>query len=251
MFIQAFASPPGPLSEKEGEPAEYKVYTDPEFALTLYKMATKTLYQKQADKRTKTALKLRARFDARVRKFATALVGALAGAADAKARFDRINLLYGVDISTETLLVHELRTAGLAGTLTTTMGASTPGEEVQLFNAAADGNGGAVLALEALFGELTATPAAGGGATAPVEHDVTLNGPDSSERGVTLAASAGDSLLFYSLGSGGSAPAAMDIFIGGAQVASVAYLDRYNAQPFSFIHAGVTHNGAFAATVNF
>jgi hypothetical protein len=124
-------------------------------------MATKTLYQKQADKRTKTALKLRARFDARVRKYATALVGALAGAADAKARLDRINLLYGVDISTETLLVHDLRTAGLAGTLTTMMGASTPGEEVQLFNATADGNGGAVLALEVLFGELAASPATG------------------------------------------------------------------------------------------
>ncbi len=220
-------------------------------------MATKSLYQKQADKRTKTALKLRARFDARVRKYATALVGALTSAADAKARLDRINLLYGVDISTETLLVHDLRTAGLAGTLTTTMSASTPGEEVQLFNAAADGNGGALLALEALFGELAAaSPAAGGGtssggATVPVAHDVTLNGPDASDRGVTLAASAGDSLLFYALGSGGSAPASMDISIGGAQVASVAYLDRYTGAPFSFVHAGVTRNGTFAAAVNF
>jgi hypothetical protein len=91
----------------------------------------------------------------------------------------------------------------------------------------------------------------GSGATVPVEHDVTLNGPDASDRGVTLAASAGDSLLFYALASGGSAPASMDIAIGGTQVASVAYLDRYLGAPFSFVHAGVTHNGTFAATVNF
>lgn len=221
-------------------------------------MATRTLYQKQADKRTKTALKLRARWAAKARKYATALVAALAGAADAKARLDRINLLYGVDISTETLLVHDLRTAGLGDSLATALASSTPGEEVQFLNPTADGNGGAVLALEALFGELAAaTPTttgggtAGGGTTAPVAHDVTLNGPEASDRGVTLAASAGDSLLFYALGSGGSAPASMDIAIGGAQVASVAYLDRYTGLPFSFIHNGVTRNGTFAAAVNF
>ena len=219
-------------------------------------MASKSLYQKQADKRTKTALKLRARWDAKARKYAAALVSALAGAADAKARLDRLNLLYGVDISTETLLVHALRTAGLGGSLSTALGESTPGEEVQFFNPTADGNGGAVLALEALFGELAAaTPPMGGtpgpGSVAPVAHDVTLNGPDASDRGVTLAASAGDALLFYALGSGGSAPASMDISIGGAQVASVAYLDRYTGAPFSFVHAGVTRNGRFAATVNF
>ena len=220
-------------------------------------MASKSLYQKQADKRTKTALKLRARWDARARKYATALVSALTGAADAKARLDRLNLLYGVDISTETLLVHALRTAGLGGSLSTALGESTSGEEVQFFNPTADGNGGAVLALEVLFGELAAaTPPMGGspvgtGVTVPVEHDVTLNGPDASDRGVTLAASAGDALLFYALGSGGSAPASMDISIGGVQVASVAYLDRYTGAPFSFVHNGVTRNGTFAATVNF
>lgn len=224
-------------------------------------MATRTLYQKQADKRTKTALKLRARWDAKARKYATALVSALAGAADAKARIDRINLLYGVDISTETLLVHALRTAGLGDSLSAAMGESTPGEEVQFLNPTADGNGGAVLALEALFGELAAaTPPTGGGTTngttgpgttAPVAHDTTLNGPDASDRGVTLAASAGDALLFYALGSGGSAPASMDIAIGGVQVASVTYLDRYTGAPFSFIHNGVTRNGTFAAAVNF
>ena len=62
------------------------------------------------------------------------------------------------------------------------------------------------------------------------------------------AASAGDGL--YALTTGCSAPANMDINVGGAQVASVAYLDRYNGKPFSFTHAGAAHTGAFAATVN-
>ncbi|QKG55201.1 hypothetical protein GKZ68_00230 [Hymenobacter sp. BRD128] len=173
-------------------------------------MASKSLFQKQANKRTKTALKLRARYDAKVRKYATALVGALAGATDAKARLDRLNLLYGVDLSTETLLVHALRTAGLAGTLTGTMGASTPGEEVQLFNATADGNGGAALALEALFGELVlapATPGSGtgagtGGLGTGQNFDTSLSGPSGEGGGVTLAASAGDRLSFTALASG-------------------------------------------------
>lgn len=116
-------------------------------------MATKTAYQSQADKRTKTALKLRARFDAKARKCAASLVATLTGAADAQARLDRLNLLYGVDISTETLLVHELRTAGLGATLAAALGGSTAGEEVQLFNPTANGNEGAMLNTEALFGE--------------------------------------------------------------------------------------------------
>lgn len=81
--------------------------------------------------------------------------------------------------------------------------------------------------------------------------DTTLNGPNGSAQGITLAASAGDVLKFNALTTGGSAPASMDINIGGAQVASVAYLDRYNGQPFSFTHAGVAHTGSFAAVVDF
>lgn len=126
-------------------------------------MASKTFYQNQADKRTKTALKLRARFDAKVRKYATALVAALAGAGDAKARLDRLNALYGVDLSPETLLVHALRTANVGGSLTSTLAGSAPGEERQLFNATVDGNGGAVLAPEAVFGEVAGPVGSGGG----------------------------------------------------------------------------------------
>ncbi|MFD1469871.1 hypothetical protein ACFQ48_16705 [Hymenobacter caeli] len=217
-------------------------------------MATKSLYQQQANKRTKTALKLRARYDGKVRKYANALGTALAGAADAQARINRLNALYGVDISTETLLVHELRTAGLGQALATATGNSSPGEEVQLFNATPDGNGGAVLALEAVFGETGAVVgggAGGGSGPLPAGYDTTLTGPNQDAQGVTLAASPGDTLGFHALAAGGSAPASMDILLGGAQAASVAYLDRYAGQPFSFTHAGVAHTGAFAATVNF
>lgn len=68
---------------------------------------------------------------------------------------------------------------------------------------------------------------------------------------MTLATSAGDKLGFNALTTGGSAPASMDVNIGGTQAASVAYLDRYTGKPFSFTYEGVTHTGAFAATVNF
>jgi hypothetical protein len=113
----------------------------------------RSTYQKQADSRTRRALRLRARADAKVRKYAAALVTALTGAADAKARLDRINLLYGVDISTETLLTHNVRTAGLGSQLAAMLAGSGPGEEVQYLNPAIDGNGGVALANEAVFGE--------------------------------------------------------------------------------------------------
>lgn len=121
-------------------------------------MAKKTEYQKQADQRTKNALRLRARFDGRIRKYAQQLVAAVAGAVDARNRLDRINQLYGVDLSTETLLAHSVRVADFAGQLNTLLGESAPGEEVQLFNPIPDGNGGAALALEAVFGEVQASP---------------------------------------------------------------------------------------------
>lgn len=68
---------------------------------------------------------------------------------------------------------------------------------------------------------------------------------------MTLAASAGDTLGFDYVETGGSAPASMDLTVGGVQVASVAYLDRYHGRPFSFTTGGVTRTGAFAAAVNF
>ncbi len=94
----------------------------------------------------------------------------------------------------------------------------------------------------------SAVPVTGGG---NISYDTNLTGPNDNAQGVTLAASAGDLFKFDALTTGGSAPANMDISVGGAQVASVAYLDRYTSKAFSFTHAGVAHTGAFAATVNF
>jgi hypothetical protein len=96
---------------------------------------------------------------------------------------------------------------------------------------------------------VSASPLPSGGAGG--NFGTHLAGPNGAGAGVTLAASAGDDFSFNELTTGGSAPANMDIYVGGAQVASVAYLDRYLGKPFSFTHAGVTRTGAFAATVNF
>ncbi|MCC3152811.1 hypothetical protein Q3A66_07375 [Hymenobacter sp. BT770] len=227
-------------------------------------MASKTAYQKQADKRLKTALKLRARYDGRVRKYATALGAALIGAADAKARVDRINLLYGVDVSTETLLVHDLRTAGLPGLLSTSMAASTPGEEVQLFNAMVDGNGGAVLAAETLFGEVVDVPPVVVGppvviepAPAPepapvvdgtVAEQVTLAGPNGTVAGITIESAPGVSLDFAPLYSGSSTPVEMYLFVyvEDPMTAKVTFADRYAGQPFTVHLAdGRTATGLF------
>jgi hypothetical protein len=229
-------------------------------------MASKTAYQKQADKRLKTALKLRARYDGRVRKYATALGAALAGAADAKARVDRINLLYGVDVSTETLLVHDLRTAGLPSLLGTSLAASTPGEEVQLFNAIVDGNGGAALTAEALFGEVVDVPPlvvtppvviepapAPAPEPAPVvdgtaAEQVTLAGPNGTVAGITIESAPGVSLDFAPLYSGSSTPVEMYlfVFVEDPMTAKVTFADRYAGQPFTVHLAdGRTATGLF------
>ena len=212
-------------------------------------MATRTAYQKQADKRTKDALRLRARFDGRVRRHALALLAALTGAEDARNRINRINSLYGVDISTETLMVHDVRVSALGQDLNTALNAYSPGEEVQIFSPTVNGNNGTALALEAVFGEVASTPGNPGtpGTPAPATFTNTLQGPDGSEAGITLAAQAGDGFSFNALGTGGSAPMSMDLYVGSQQVASVAFLDRYNGQPFRFASPAGTFSGRFAS----
>ncbi|WP_246285271.1 hypothetical protein [Hymenobacter lapidiphilus] len=216
----------------------------------------KSAYQKQADKRTKDAIRLRARFDGRVRKYAAQLVAALTGALNAQARLDLVNQLYGVDISTETIFVHDLRVAGLGGQLSGLLGQSEPGEEIQLFNPTVDGNGGELLPLEALFGESAnpTGPVGPGGPTTPPAgpvYNTPLNGPNSSGAGVTLAASPGDILRFDERATGGSAPATMTLAVGNQQVASVDYFDRYAGAAFSFEHQGVVRYGVFGPQVDF
>lgn len=90
-----------------------------------------------------------------------------------------------------------------------------------------------------------------GGGSGNLTCDTNLTGPNDNAQGVTLAASTGDTFGFDALTTGGSGPASIDISVGGTQVVSVAYLDRYNGKPFSFTQAGVAHTGAFTATVNF
>ncbi|SHL93491.1 hypothetical protein [Hymenobacter psychrotolerans] len=66
--------------------------------------------------------------------------------------------LYNVDVSTKTILVHELQQLATRVQLTTTLAASTPGEELVIFNQIPDDNGGQPLPGNPLFGEAVATP---------------------------------------------------------------------------------------------
>ncbi|UYZ60192.1 hypothetical protein [Hymenobacter latericus] len=211
----------------------------------------RTAYQKQADTRTRKALSLRAKYDARIRKYAQALITAIGGAMDAKSRLDRINQLYGVDLSTETLLAHSVRVGDFGPQLGTLLNESTPGEEVQLFNPTPNGNGGVALAPELLFGEslppiglppvLDATP------TKPAPSFTnTLSATANSAAGVTLAAQAGDTLAFTALADGGAAPVSMDLYRNGQQVAGVVYFDRYTGKPFRFEDNTGAYTSAFA-----
>ncbi|ALW84322.1 hypothetical protein AUC43_03965 [Hymenobacter sedentarius] len=179
-------------------------------------------------------------------------------------RVERINLLYGVNVSMETLLVHDLRTAGLPGLLNTSLAASTPGEEVQLFNVIADGNGGAVPAADALFGEVVdvppvvvTPPVVIERATAPgpapvmdgaVAGQVTLAGPNGTIAGVTIESAPGVSLDFAPLYSGSSTPVEMYLFVyvEAPMTAKVTFADRYAGQPFTVHLAdGRTATGLF------
>lgn len=218
-------------------------------------MATKSLYQKQAATRVKKALKLRASFDTKVRKYAGQLLTALAGAADAKARLDRINTLYVLNYSPETRLVHDMRVAAVPAALSQELAASGPGQDVQLFNAILFPNYPNALPYEAVFGEdvnaVPPPPAPAPAGPTAASFTTTLTGPNQDAAGVTLAASAGDTLSFNAQATGSSAPASMTIAVGGVQVASVAYLDRYAGSSLLFEHAGVSHQGSFGSAVNF
>lgn len=101
---------------------------------------------------------------------------------------------------------------------------------------------------------VSANPVTGSGAGSgpATAYDTTVDGPNGDAQGVTLASAAGTHFAFDAVTSGGSAPASMDISVGGAQVASVAYLDRYAGKPFAFTEAsGAQHTGVFGATASF
>ncbi|UYZ58033.1 hypothetical protein [Hymenobacter latericus] len=116
-------------------------------------MATLTAYQKQFRQRMKRAISLRAKADRKARSYATRLATALLDAQTAAAMMNALNQTYNVDVSTQTLLVHDLLDVVTPQRLSDTLAASTPGEELVLFNQIPDGNGGQPLPTNPLFGE--------------------------------------------------------------------------------------------------
>ena len=113
-----------------------------------------TAYQTQFKRRMKRAISLRARADQKARRYAKLLSDAIGAAEDAAMQMNELNQLYSVDVSTYTLLTQALH--GISGQekLEEYLAASTPGEEVIIFNQVPDGNGGQPLSVNPLFGEL-------------------------------------------------------------------------------------------------
>lgn len=103
-----------------------------------------TAYQLQCRQRMKRGIKQRATADRKVRAYAWLLATAFADAAAGV--MNRLNALYNVDVSTQTLLVHSLTERVGAAVLTTALGESQPGEETVLFHQVPDGSGGQALA---------------------------------------------------------------------------------------------------------
>ncbi|WP_019946947.1 hypothetical protein [Hymenobacter aerophilus] len=115
-----------------------------------------TAYQIQFKRRMKRAIRQRARSDQKARRYSQLLADALRLSQDAATQMNALNQLYNVDVSTQTLLVHDLLDVLQPDQLTGLLGQSTPGEEEQLFNPIPDGNGGQPLSADPLFGEVTA-----------------------------------------------------------------------------------------------
>ena len=71
-------------------------------------------------------------------------------------QMNELNQIYGVDVSTYTLLTQTLHANSGQEVLVDRLAQSTPGEEAVLFNQVPDGNGGQPLPANPLFGELVA-----------------------------------------------------------------------------------------------
>lgn len=118
-----------------------------------------TAYQTQFKRRMKRAIKLRARADAKARRYTQLLSDAIGAAEDAAMQMNALNQIYNVDVSTYTILTQALHANSGQEVLEDHLAQSTPGEEVVLFNQVPDGNGGQPLPANPLFGELvTGTP---------------------------------------------------------------------------------------------
>ena len=115
-----------------------------------------TAYQTQFKRRMKRAIKLRAKADAKARRYIQLLADAIVAAEDAATQMNALNQLYNVDVSTYTLLTQALHANSGQEVLVDHLAQSTPGEEAVLFNQVPDGNGGQPLPANPLFGELVA-----------------------------------------------------------------------------------------------
>ena len=115
-----------------------------------------TAYQLQYKRRMLRAISLRARADAKARRYAKLLSEAIGAAEYAAMQLNELNQIYNVDVSTYTLLTQALHANSGQEVLEDHLAQSAPGEEVVLFNQVPDGNGGLELPPNPLFGELVA-----------------------------------------------------------------------------------------------
>ena len=115
-----------------------------------------TAYQLQYKRRMMRAISLRARADAKARRYAKLLSEAIGAAEYAAMQLNELNQIYNVDVSTYTLLTQALHANSGQEVLEDHLAQSTPGEEVVLFNQVPDANGGQPLPNNPIFGELVA-----------------------------------------------------------------------------------------------
>ncbi|MBJ6107640.1 hypothetical protein JAO73_01360 [Hymenobacter sp. BT523] len=116
-----------------------------------------TAYQTQFKRRMKRAIKLRAKADAKARRYTQLLSDAIGAAEDAATQMNALNQIYNVDVSTYTLLTQALHANSGQEVLEDHLAQSAPGEEAVIFNQVPDGNGGQELPANPLFGEVGAS----------------------------------------------------------------------------------------------
>ena len=115
-----------------------------------------TAYQLQYKRRMLRAISLRARADAKARRYTKLLSDAIGEAELAAMQLNELHQIYNVDVSTYTLLTQALHANSGQEVLEDHLAQSAPGEEVVVFNQVPDGNGGLELPPNPLFGELVA-----------------------------------------------------------------------------------------------
>ncbi|WP_035558155.1 hypothetical protein [Hymenobacter sp. IS2118] len=104
----------------------------------------------------KRVIRLRAKADAKARRYTQLLADAIGAAEDAAMQMNELNQIYNVDVSTYTLLTQALHANSGQEVLVEHLAQSTPGEEAVIFNQVPDANGGLPLPANPLFGELVA-----------------------------------------------------------------------------------------------